>query len=184
MRSTKLFTRKKAKNGEGRQAVIKHLLLPEEVIKELRLYKDAYSVCFAREKDELGNPIPIKVSWEQMLRRWMDNVGRFDKDVKDYVKSLKAHLATNQSSVYDDFTVEKTVPFMFSETASTCIRKAAAEEGMTPEDWLLGVVSLNLLSNSGYSNLKDYLEDDIEKNSQYDSLRRLIRDRSDAKAGK
>ena len=30
MRRRKLFTKEKAKNGEGRQAVIKHLLLPED----------------------------------------------------------------------------------------------------------------------------------------------------------
>lgn len=95
MRERKLFTRKKAKNGEGRQSVIKHLLLPEEVIRELRLYKDAYSICLSREKDERGNTIPVQVTWEQMLRRWMDNVGRFDKDVKEYVESGKAHLAAN-----------------------------------------------------------------------------------------
>lgn len=95
MRERKLFTRKKAKNGEGRQSVIKHLLLPEEVIKELRQYKDAYSVCLSREMDKWGNPVPVQVTWEQMLRRWMDNVGRFDKDVKEYVESGKAHLAAN-----------------------------------------------------------------------------------------
>ena len=90
MRSRKLFTRKKAKNGEGRQSVIKHLLLPEELIRELRLYKDAYSICLAREKDERVN-----ITWEQMLRRWMDNVGRFDKDVKEYVKTAREHLDAN-----------------------------------------------------------------------------------------
>ena len=95
MKSRKLFTRKKAKNGEGRQSVIKHLLLPEEVIKELRLYKDAYSICLSRKKDERGNTIPVQVTWEQMLRRWMDNVGRFDKDVKEYVKTAREHLAVN-----------------------------------------------------------------------------------------
>ena len=95
MRTRKLFTRQKAKNGEGRQAVIKHLLLPEEVIQELRMFKDAYSVCLSREKDQWGNPIPVQVTWEQMLRRWMDNVGRFDKDVKDYVETGKAYLAAN-----------------------------------------------------------------------------------------
>ena len=95
MKTRKLFTRKKAKNGEGRQSVIKHLLLPEEVIQELRLFKDAYSVCLSREKDQWGNPIPVQVTWEQMLRRWMDNVGRFDKDVKDYVEAGKVYLAAN-----------------------------------------------------------------------------------------
>jgi hypothetical protein len=89
MRVRQLFKKEKAKNGEGRQANIKHLLLPEEVVKELKLYKDAYSVCLSREKDEWGNPIPVRVSWEQMFRRWMDQVGRFDKDVKDYVDEGK-----------------------------------------------------------------------------------------------
>ena len=75
---------------------------------------------------------------------------------------------------HDDFAEEKTVPFMFSETAAACIRKAVKEEGLTPEDWLLSVISLNLLTNSGYSNLKDYLKDDINKNSQYPTLKSWI----------
>ena len=95
MSSRKLFTRKKAKDGEGRQAVIKHILLPEEVVAELRMFKDAYSVCLSGEKDQWGNPIPVQVTWEQLFRRWMDNVGRFDKDVKDYVESGKACLNDN-----------------------------------------------------------------------------------------
>lgn len=95
MRIRKLFTKEKAKNGEGRKANIKHLLLPEEVVQELKLYKDAYSVCLSREKDEWGNPVPFRVSWEQMFRRWMDNVGRFDKDVKDYVDEGKKYREEN-----------------------------------------------------------------------------------------
>ena len=84
-----MFTKEKAKNGEGRKANIKHLLLPEEVVKELKLFKDAYSFCLSREKDEWGNPVPIRVSWEQMFRRWMGQVGRFDSDVKKYVDETK-----------------------------------------------------------------------------------------------
>ena len=95
MRTRKLFTKKKGKDGEGRQANIKHLLLPEEVVEELKLYKDAYSVCLSREKDEWGNPVPVRVSWEQMFRRWMDQVGRFDKDVKEYVDEGKKYRAEN-----------------------------------------------------------------------------------------
>lgn len=89
MRSRKLFTKKKAKNGEGRQANNKHILLPEEVVEELKLYKLAYQECLRPEKDKNGNPIPVKVSWEQMFRRWMNNVGRFDKDVKEKVEEWK-----------------------------------------------------------------------------------------------
>lgn len=80
----------------------------------------------------------------------------------------------DNGSGHDDFAEEKKVPFLFSETAATCIRQAAKEEGMTPEDWLLSVVSLKLLLHSGYSNLKDYLEDDLKKNSQYNSLKSWI----------
>ena len=80
----------------------------------------------------------------------------------------------DNGSGHDDFAEEKKVPFLFSETAAACIRQAAEEEGMTPENWLLSVVSLKLLLNSGYNNLKDYLEDDIKKNSQYDSLKSWI----------
>ena len=87
------------------------------------------------------------------------------------VKSIQ-----DNSSGHDDFAEEKTVPFMFSETAAACIRKAAKEEGLTPEDWLLSVISLNLLTNSGYSNLKDYLKDNIRKNSQYPTLRKYLKD--------
>lgn len=95
MRTRKLFTKVKGKNGEGRKAIIKHLLLPEEVVQELKLYKDAYSVCLSREKDEEGNPIPVKVSWEQMFRRWMNQVGRFDSDVKRYVDEVKKYREEN-----------------------------------------------------------------------------------------
>ncbi|MDY6463767.1 MAG: hypothetical protein SPK80_04060, partial [Bacteroidales bacterium] len=95
MRIRKLFTKEKAKNGEGRKATIKHLLLPEEVVQELKLYKDAYSVCLSREKDEEGNPVLVRVSWEQMFRRWMDNVGRFDSDVKKYVDEGKKYREEN-----------------------------------------------------------------------------------------
>lgn len=95
MRVRQLFRKEKAKNGEGRQAKIKHLLLPEEVVEELKLYKDAYSICLSRETDQWGNPVPVRVTFEQMLRRWMDQVGRFDKDVKEYVDEGKRFRAEN-----------------------------------------------------------------------------------------
>lgn len=38
-------------------------------------------MLFAKDKDEWGNPIPVHVSYEQMFRRWMDNVKKFDKAV-------------------------------------------------------------------------------------------------------
>lgn len=89
MRANKLFKRPKAENGAGRSVKIKHLLLPEEVVKDLRLYKDIYSVCLAKEKDENGDPILVRVTFEQMFRRWMDQVGRFDSDVADKFVQIK-----------------------------------------------------------------------------------------------
>lgn len=80
----------------------------------------------------------------------------------------------DNGSGHDDFAEDKKVPFLFSETAAACIRKAAKEEGMTPENWLLSVVSTYLLDNSGYSNMKDYLEDNIQKNSKYPVLKEWI----------
>ena len=70
MRANKLFKRPKAENGAGRSVKIKHLLLPQEVIEDLKLYRDCYTEC-------LG----VKVSYEQMFRRWMDQIGRIDSDV-------------------------------------------------------------------------------------------------------
>lgn len=89
MRSRKLYSKERGKYKEGRQADIKHILIPKEVKEELDLFKDAYSICLSREKDESGNPIPVKVTYEQMLRRWMEQVGRFDKDVKEIVDAGK-----------------------------------------------------------------------------------------------
>lgn len=90
MRANKLFKRPKAENGAGRSVKIKHLLLPEEVVEDLRLYKDIYSVCLAKEKDENGNPIPVRVTFEQMFRRWMDNISRIDPDVQRAFETAKA----------------------------------------------------------------------------------------------
>ena len=38
-----------------------------------------------RINDECGNPIPVHVSYEQMFRRWIDNVINFDKAVQKEV---------------------------------------------------------------------------------------------------
>lgn len=67
----------------------KPLQLPVDLIEDLKLYKDAYGVLFAEEKDECGNPIPVHVTFEQMFRRWMDNVGKFDKDVQKEVDECR-----------------------------------------------------------------------------------------------
>ena len=46
-------------------------------------------MLFSEEKDEYGNPIPVHVTFEQMLRRWMDNVKRFDKEIQKEVDEYR-----------------------------------------------------------------------------------------------
>ena len=84
MKKRKLLAKRpKAKNGQKRQVTIKHILLPEELVAELQLYKQAYS-----------DVINQKVSWEQMFHRWMENIGRFDPDVKLRVEAMKTPVIT------------------------------------------------------------------------------------------
>lgn len=89
MRVNKLFKRQKAEKGSGRTVKVKHLLLPVEVVEDLRTFQDCYELCFSSEKDENDNPIPIRVTYEQMLRRWMDNIGRIDPDVAKLFPIIK-----------------------------------------------------------------------------------------------
>lgn len=79
MRASKLFKRPKAENGAGRAVKIKHVLLPEEVVEDLKLFKESYT-------EVLGT----KVTFEQMFRRWMDHVSRFDPDVVAYFQEVKS----------------------------------------------------------------------------------------------
>lgn len=107
MKKRKLLAKRpKAKNGQKRQVTIKHILLPEELVAELQLYKQAYS-------DVLNQ----KVTWEQMFHRWMENIGRFDPDVKLRVEAMKIPVITpeqkaeqqvEQSSLERIFSVDPT----------------------------------------------------------------------------
>lgn len=107
MKKRKLLAKRpKAKNGQKRQVTIKHILLPEELVAELQLYKQAYS-------DVLNQ----KVTWEQMFHRWMENIGRFDPDVKLRVEAMKTPVITpeqkaeqqvEQSSLERIFSVDPT----------------------------------------------------------------------------
>ena len=89
MKDVKFGSKKRGPKGEGRAVIYKPVQLPVELIEELKLYKDAYGLIFAEEKDEWGNPIPVHVSYEQMLRRWMDNVKKFDKAVQKEVDECR-----------------------------------------------------------------------------------------------
>lgn len=69
--------------------IYKPVQLPVDLIEDLKMYKDAYGMLFAEEEDEWGNPIPVHVSYEQLFRKWMDNVYRFDKEVQREVDAYR-----------------------------------------------------------------------------------------------
>ena len=71
MRANKLFKRQKAEKGSGRTVKVKHLLLPAEVVEDLRTFQLSYEKCFNLKR----------VTYEQIIRRWMDNISRIDPDV-------------------------------------------------------------------------------------------------------
>ena len=81
--------KKRGRKGEGRAVKFKALMLPEDIIEELKIYKDHYSMAESTQKDEYGNPLPARVSYEQMLRHWMDNIDAFDPEAYDAVQSMK-----------------------------------------------------------------------------------------------
>lgn len=82
--------KKRGRKGEGRAVKFKALMLPEDIIEELKIYKDHYSMAESTQKDEYGNPLPARVSYEQMLRHWMDNIDAFDPEAYDAVQNWKA----------------------------------------------------------------------------------------------
>lgn len=99
MRANKLFKRQKAENGAGRTVKVKHLLLPEEVVEDLKVFKSCYELCLSTEKEKDGTPKIIRVTYEQMLRRWMDNIGRFDPDVVKMFNHIKEYQANEQGNM-------------------------------------------------------------------------------------
>lgn len=99
MRANKLFKRQRAEKGSGRTVKIKHLLLPADVVEDLKTFQDCYEICFSPDKDEDGNTIPIRVTYEQMIRRWMDNIGRIDPDVAKLFPIIKEQRRKNQEKM-------------------------------------------------------------------------------------
>ena len=89
MKGIKFGSKKRGPKGEGRSVIYKPVQLPVDLIEELKLYKEAYGMLLAEESDEWGNPIPVHVSFAQMLRRWMENVKKFDKDIEREVEEYR-----------------------------------------------------------------------------------------------
>ena len=64
MKGIKFGSKKRGTKGEGRAVIYKPVQLPVELIEDLKLYKDAYGLLFAEDKDEWGNPITVHVSYD------------------------------------------------------------------------------------------------------------------------
>lgn len=73
MRVKQFHKPERAKNGEGRKTENKHVLISDEVKRQLDIYKAAYSLCFKQS-----------VSFDQMFRDWMDH-GRIDSKVLKFL---------------------------------------------------------------------------------------------------
>lgn len=83
MRGNKLYEKKRAPKGTGRAKTIP-VQVSAELHGELSMIKDAYSRRFGRT-----------VTFEQMLRRWVDRLSRIDPDVnKEYQVIRKTRLET------------------------------------------------------------------------------------------
>lgn len=77
MRERKLYQKRRARKGEGRSKN-RPVQVSAELHDELSMIKDAYSKC-------LGRP----VTFEQMLRRWIDRLSRIDSDVNDEYQVIR-----------------------------------------------------------------------------------------------
>ena len=85
-----MYKRPRNRNHEGARKYV-NVQVPIEVYEDLKLYKDLYSVYLTKKNDERGNPVPIKVTFEQMFRRWMESVRRFDPEVaRSFVTSKQS----------------------------------------------------------------------------------------------
>lgn len=77
-----LFDKKpRGKKGEGRATIFKPINLPTEVADDLKLLKNLYEVACSEQKDQSGYPIPVKLSYGQILTHWMDNLDLIDPGI-------------------------------------------------------------------------------------------------------
>ena len=84
----------RGKKGEGRSAIFKPVNLPVDVLADLKLLKNIYEVTLSKEKDKGGSPIPVKITYGQMLTHWMDNLKKIDPAVAKEFKRAKRLRAT------------------------------------------------------------------------------------------
>lgn len=70
MISKRFGRRPKGKDNTGRSTKVTSIMISQELKYRLSELKDAYEVCYKET-----------VTYDQMLTRWADNVGRFDPKV-------------------------------------------------------------------------------------------------------
>lgn len=123
---SKRFGRKpKGKDNTGRSTKVTSIMISQDLKDRLSELKDAYECCYNET-----------VTYDQMLARWADNVGRFDPKVKTVFdekskrESFELHSLTVAPKYTDDATAE-------AEAGNT-IRIGAAmknsDEGKAKED--------------------------------------------------
>ena len=71
----------RGKKGEGRVAIFKPINLPVDVLADLKLLKSLYEIALSKEKDKGGSPIPVKITYGQMLVHWMNNLKKIDPSI-------------------------------------------------------------------------------------------------------
>lgn len=83
------FIRKpRGKKGEGRATIYKPVNLPKETLEKLRLIKSLYEEHYSEKKDESGNPIPVKLSYGQILEHWFEHLDAIDPEIAESYQFL------------------------------------------------------------------------------------------------
>lgn len=124
-RERKLYQKPRAKKGAGRSKN-RPVQVSAELHDELSIIKDAYSKC-------LGKP----VTFEQMLRRWIDRLPRIDADVFDeYQVVRETRLATEAGSVKTAKEVMSDIYKRMQATTHSSVVEEALKEIAAAEEHL------------------------------------------------
>ena len=92
----------RGKKGEGRAAIFKPVNLPVDVAEDLKLLKSLYEIACAEEKDQWGNPVPLKLSYGQILTHWIDNLDQFYPSIaEEFAQAKKARASMPKTHLVD-----------------------------------------------------------------------------------
>ena len=125
-----LKKKKRGRKGEGRAVVYRPINIPVDVLDDLRLCKDIYETVYAEEKDGNGYPIPIDITYGQLLTYWMDNLDKFDPEVSREFRECKEMRA----KAPETFPVDPTEGDIWEMTYSFINRKGDEIEAILDKD--------------------------------------------------